>query len=151
VRRVLAWLALIALVTAIGVSIAWRLLTRVETPDIDPAQVRMEVVNGCAVPRLARAVADELEARGFVVYGVGNADEVCGQTVVVDLLDPSGGRAEDVAEALSVRRCWLFGLPTGGRLLPGTAVRLDSTRFLEVLVVVGRDYRLFFPNLAVFH
>jgi hypothetical protein len=112
----------------------------------DSKLMRMEVVNGCGVPRLARAVAYEMQERGFDVYGVGTSVENHEKTMVVDLLDPLGSNAEKVAQALSVQpRLW--ALPVGGRVEPETRVALDSARYLEVRLVLGQDYRRFFPRV----
>ncbi len=148
-KKVFLGLVLFFLLAATGVSVAWRILSREEPFEFDPAAIRLEVINGCAFPRLGRAVADELEARGFCVYGVSNAAESIRHTVIVDLLDPNGGYAHKVARALSVRKRFLF-LPLQERLWPETTVRIDSTRFLEVQVVAGQDFRKFFPKLVMF-
>lgn len=147
--RAVAWVLLVLVLLAVGVSVAWRLLASQEEPlEIEPGAIRLVVVNGCALPRLARAIADELEARGFAVYGTGNSPEVYEHTTVVDLLDPEGGCAAKVARALSVRpRKWF--LPVGRKVMPAVTVELDSARLLEVLVVVGGDHKRFFPDVVV--
>jgi hypothetical protein len=142
-------LLLVVLVVALlGVtgSLVIRFRGTEDEPAFDFKLMRMEVVNGCGVPRLARAVAYELQERGFDVYGVGNTAENHEKTMVVDLLDPLGSNAEKVAQALSVRpRLWV--LPVGGRVEPETRVALDSARYLEVRLVLGQDYRKFFPRV----
>ncbi len=110
-----------------------------------PGSVRLGVVNACGRAYLASSVARELEKQGFVVYGVGNADRHRERTAVVDLLDGEAVMAHRVAEHLAVRdRIWL--LPVGHRHVPEVRVEIDSSRYLEVLVVVGDDYRRFFPG-----
>ncbi|UCG42358.1 MAG: LytR C-terminal domain-containing protein [candidate division WOR-3 bacterium] len=137
---------LVAALLGVAGSLVVRFWPSEEEPGFDPKLVRMEVVNGCGVPRLARAVAYELEAQGFDVYGVGNTAESHEKTKVVDLLDPEGTNAEKVARALSVQpRVWV--LPVGGRVEPEKRVALDSARYLEVRLVVGKDYQKFFPQV----
>lgn len=107
----------------------------------------MEVVNACGMPRVGRAVADELQMRGFDVYAVRGDPQHSARTTVVDLRDPTGATAEAVARALSVQRRWRR-LPLGPRAVPETRVELDSARYLEVRLVVGDDYRRFFANVV---
>jgi hypothetical protein len=145
-RQAFAWLLLVALVLAAGGSITWRLLPEVES-DGDAKLLRMEVANGCGVPRVGRAVADELQMRGFDIYAVRDYREHLSKTTVVDLRDPTGAGARLVARALSVQRRWRK-LPLGPRAVPETRVELDSSRYLEVRLVVGADYRRFFADVV---
>jgi len=142
----LPWFALVAVVLAAGASIAWRLLPE-EEAETGARLLRMEVVNGCGTPRVGRAVADELQMRGFDVYAVRAARERSERTTVVDLRDPTGGNAHSVARALAVQRRWRK-LPLGPRAVPETQVELDSSRYLEVRLVVGEDYRRFFAHVV---
>jgi hypothetical protein len=137
---------LVVLVLAAGVSIAWRLLPEPES-DADARSLRMEVANGCGVPRVGRAVADELQMRGFDVYAVRDYREHLSKTTVLDLRDPTGANARTMARALSVQRRWRK-LPLGPRAVPETRVELDSSRYLEVRLVVGADYRRFFADVV---
>lgn len=145
-RRALPWLVLAVLVLAVGASVTWRFLPE-EDSESSAKLLRMEVVNGCGMPRVGRAVADELQMRGFDVYSVRVDRQRSARTTVVDLRDPSGGNAQVVARALSVQRRWRR-LPLGPRTVPETRVALDSARYLEVRLVVGDDYRRFFARVV---
>jgi len=134
------------LALAAGASVMWRLLPEEETVS-DAKSLRMEVVNGCGTPRLGRAVADELQMRGFDVYAVKTDRERSPRTAVVDLRDPTGRNAQTMARALSVQRHWRK-LPLGPKATPETRVELDSGRYLEVRLVIGDDYRRFFANVV---
>ena len=133
-----------AVALAAGASIAWRLLPE-EEAESGAKSLRMEVVNGCGTPRVGRAVADELQMRGFDVYAVSADRERSARTTVVDLRDPTGESAQAMARALSVQRRWRK-LPLGPKAVPVTRVELDSARYLEVRLVVGEDYRRFFAH-----
>jgi len=143
-RRALPWLVLIVLVLAVGASVTWRFLPE-EQVDTGARSLRMEVVNGCGMPRVGRAVADELQMRGFDVYRVRDEQEHSLKTTVVDLRDYAGGNARTMARALSVQRRWRK-LPLGPRATPETRVAVDSSRYLEIRLVLGDDYRRFFPR-----
>lgn len=143
-----ALVAVVVLVLAVATFLAGRFLFAPSGGSgFDRRSVTLEVFNGCAVPRIARAVADELLRRGFDVYDVGNCDSVFERTVVVDLRDPAGGRAEAVAEELAVRRRFLF-FPRRERVLPASRVELDSNRYVDLRLVVGNDYLEFFPGVV---
>jgi hypothetical protein len=145
-RNALAWLLPVVLMLAAGASIAWRLLPEEETIP-EAKSLRMEVVNGCGTPRVGRAVADELQMRGFDVYAVKADRQRSPRTTVVDLRDPTGQNARTLARALSVQRHWRK-LPLGQRDVPETRIELDSNRYLEVRLVVGVDYRRFFADVV---
>ena len=145
-RRALPWFVLVAVTLAAGASIAWRLLPEEET-EPGAKLLRMEVVNGCGTPRVGRAVADELQMRGFDVYAVRADRKPTALTTVVDLRDPAGGNAQTMARALSVQRRWRK-LPLGPKAVPETRVELDSARYLEVRLVVGEDYHRFFAHVV---
>lgn len=145
-RHILPWLALVFVVLAIGASITWRLLPE-EKSESDAKLLRMEVVNGCGAPRVGRAVADELQMRGYDVYAVRDDREHFSRTTVVDLRDPDGRNALTVAQALTVQRHWRK-LPLGPKAVPETRVEVDSGRYLEVRLVIGDDYRRFFADVV---
>ena len=94
-----------------------------------------------------RLLPEELQMRGYDVYTVRDDKKRSALTTVVDLRDPTGGNAQAVARALSVQRRWRK-LPLGPRAVPETRVGLDSSRYLEVRLVVGADYRRFFADVV---
>ena len=137
---------LVVVSLAVAASIAWRLLPEEES-ESDAKLLRMEVINGCGAPRLGRAVADELQMRGYDVYAVRDGREHSTRTTVVDLREPTGRNARTIAQALSVQRHWRK-LPLGPKAVPETRVELDSVRYLEVQLVIGDDYRRFFADVV---
>jgi hypothetical protein len=145
-RRALPWVVVAAIVLVVGASITWRFLPEEES-ESDAKSLSMEVVNGCGMPRVGRAVADELQMRQFNVYTVRAEPVRSVLTTVVDLRDRGGRNARKVAFALSVQRRWKK-LPLGPRFIPETRVAIDSSRHLEVRLVVGEDFRRFFPRVV---
>jgi hypothetical protein len=101
---------------------------RAAAPDVNGAtgaRVRVEVLNATAVRGLARRATSQLRDRGLDVVGVGTASEQRDSTLV---LDRSGHpeRAQRVADALG-----------GARV----EARPDSSRYLDVTVLLGRAWR----------
>lgn len=121
---------------------------RAENQETAWAGVRVRVLNGTGVARLAWMVAWDMSRRGFNVYGTGDAKERCERTAVVDLLDRSGENARVLARALAVRPR-IFGLPLGKLRMPEVRVKIDSSLFADVLVILGDDYRTFFPEVTL--
>jgi hypothetical protein len=109
--------------------------------------VGVKVINGTGINRLAWIVAWEMTSRGFNVYGTGDTSENFDCTVVVDLRDSSGRNAHAVAQGLKMKKR-TGRLPIKKVLLPKVEVKIDSSRFVDVLVILGDDYRIFFPTVA---
>lgn len=91
----------------------------------DPAQVRVEVLNGAGTPGLARDATRRLRSGGFDVVYFGNARSFDrGRSVVLDRVgDPARARA--VAAALGI---------------DSVAAARDTTLLLDVTVVLGGDW-----------
>ena len=89
------------------------------------ARVRVEVLNAAGVSGLARAVTERLRADGFDVVYYGNAAGFGPDTSWVLARTGKLEMAENVAESIDVRR---------------VADRPDSTRYVDVSVIVGRDW-----------
>jgi hypothetical protein len=146
--KVAAWLSVVVLMIAIGVSLAWRFLPEDRPISQEVKSIRIEVSNGCGMPKAGRAIADELQLRGFDVYSVTGQDSIFAATTVVDLRDPGCANARKVADALGFQPRW-WRIPLGSVVSPATSAGLDSSRYLEARLVVGKDFRRFFPKVAV--
>lgn len=143
-RRIVVWLITLAVVVAIGLSIARRFLRWDEQPP-GPPQLAVEVVNATGSGQVGRDVLFCLQARGFDARRVAGTEPVGERTTVRDLRDTTLTAARSVAAALAQRRrIWFIPIERWQR--PDITLRLDSTRFADVQIVVGRDYRRFFPE-----
>ena len=114
-----------AIVTRSALSLGDR---RQRPPDAtapDSTRIKVEVLNATSVRGLARLATMHLRDNGFDVLYMGNAPEQLDSTVVIDR---SGhpARARKVAEAL------------GGARVES---RPDSSRYLDVTVMLGRAWR----------
>lgn len=97
-------------------------------PDVDlpDDRVRIEVLNAAGVSGLARAATVRLRAAGFDVVFYGNATGFDRDTSWVIARTGNGAMAAEVAEAAGIER---------------TRAEPDSTRYVDVTVVIGRDWR----------
>ncbi|MGQ9678576.1 MAG: LytR C-terminal domain-containing protein [bacterium] len=109
--------------------------------------IGIKVINGTGIQRLGWFVAWNLVSRGFNVYGIGDTCVDFKNTTVVDLRDSTGKNARAIADGLKVNKRILF-LPINNVTLPVVDVKVDSSRFVEVLVILGEDYQLFFPKVV---
>ena len=133
---------ILALLVLIGLGWGgWRLLTG-STSDLDryaPAdarapegtRIKVEVLNGTRTKGLARRATQYLRGRGFDVVGAGTETEARATTVVYDRSShPEWARL--VARALNAP----------------VVNKPDSSRYLDVTVILGADWR---PPVLPFH
>ena len=148
--KTFVWVLFVLVVLAVAGSVAWRFLARDDGFQFDRKSLRLEVVNGCGIPRVGRAIADDLVMRGYDVYGFATSDKHYRRTVVIDLRDRRCRGAGKVARSLRVQRR-LLKMRIGRPVIPDTAVEVDSSRFAQIRLVVGDDYRVFFPRVLPLH
>ncbi|MEO5590192.1 MAG: LytR C-terminal domain-containing protein [Gemmatimonadaceae bacterium] len=129
------WL-LLALVLAGAGLFAWRqfgpsigpgISARNDAPGLMVApgvRIKVEVLNATPVRGLARRATIYLRDRGFDVVAIGTSTEARAKTLVLD-------RSGNPAFAALVGRA--FGAPV--------EQRRDSSRYLDVTVLVGSDWR----------
>ncbi len=92
--------------------------------NIDKIDIQVEVLNACGVPSLANIVARIIRNKGYDVVDISNHPHTT-KTVVWDRLDFSGKYAKTLAKDINCKY---------------TAVKVDSSLFIKVTVVVGEDY-----------
>ncbi len=130
------WILLALVVGGAGVY-AWKRYDGVgrpsplATPDVTPetmvppgVRIKVEVLNATKVRGLARKATMFLRDRGFDVVAVGTSSEQRATTLVLD-------RSGHPEWAKLVARA--FG--------SGVEVRPDSSRYLDITVLVGADWR----------
>ena len=86
---------------------------------------RVEVLNGSGRSGLARQATDKLRSAGFDVVYLGNAPQPESLSVAFDRVGKLE-LAQDVASALGIKR---------------VLTRRDSTRLVEVSVILGSDWQ----------
>ena len=104
--------------------------------DLPPAQknveerlVKVEVLNGCGVPGLAKEVADFLRTKGYDVIDITNAENYdFTRTIILDRTSEKAEHALNVASTLGLEEKDAFS-------------ELSSGRGLDVTVIIGKDFR----------
>jgi hypothetical protein len=97
-----------------------------------PAGIRVEVLNGSGRNRVARKVAAVLREKGFDVVNIDNAESSdFAKTVVVDRVSGDMRYAGLLARVIGC---------------DDVVAQPDPSLFLEVTVIVGRDWAKLFPE-----
>ncbi len=99
---------------------------------VDRRGIRIQVLNGSGEPGLAQELTFFLREQGFDVVDYGNAECQFEETVVVDRVDGQLSNAKAVARTIG------WGLALG---------QIDRSLLLEVTVVIGKDFRSYFPRI----
>ncbi len=94
--------------------------------------IQLDVLNGSGVPKLSQSFTDYLRARGFDVVEMGNYKD--SRVDYTRVIDRTGQRAaaEQVAEALGVPK-------------DRVSQEIDRNLYLDVSVVIGKDYKSLKP------
>lgn len=94
--------------------------------------IQVEILNGCGVPGIADRFRDYLRAAGFDVVNVGNYVEYqVDETMVIDRIG-NIFNAKKVAKDIGINPNKAFP-------------QLNSDYFVDVTVVIGRDYAKLLP------
>ena len=97
------------------------------------SNIRVEVLNGCGVNRLAMKVTNILRKQGFNVIKIGNTENRdFEKTVVIERSDETMQNAQYVSGRIG---CKNIGKD------------IDAGLYLEVTVIIGKDYKKIFPDV----
>ncbi len=110
-------------------------LTREDPEDVyrKNSNIRVEVLNGCGVDRMAIKVTNILRKQGFNVVRVGDADKQdFEKTVVIERRDEDMKNAKYFAGYFGCHN-W--------------SADVDPALYLEITVIIGKDYRKIFKNV----
>lgn len=89
--------------------------------------IQVNILNACGVPGLASKAKEYLRARGFDVVEIGNSDELCQKSIIVDRLGDNKS-ALQVAYALGIKDSLIV-------------TKIDSNMFLRSTIMLGSDFR----------
>ncbi len=99
-----------------------------ETIQVKSQAIRVEVLNGSGVPRLAAKAKDFLQSKGFDVVQTGNAPHTNYRKSIVQDRIGNIPNAVQVATALGISES-------------GVIQQKNPQRFVEVTVIIGADYK----------
>jgi hypothetical protein len=132
--------ALVVLVAILVLFFAGSFIYRVirEIPQAEdesvPAGIRVEVLNGSGRNKVAKKVATVLRDKGFDVVNIDNAESSdFSKTVVVDRVSSDMRYARLLARKIGCGE---------------VTAQPDPSLFLEVTVIIGRDWPRLFPEAA---
>lgn len=97
------------------------------------ANMRVEVLNGCGVDRLAIKVTNILRKKGFNVVQIGNTkNQDFEETVVMERSDENMVNANYFAKQIGCRNI---------------DKDVDPALYIEITLIIGQDYKEIFPNV----
>jgi hypothetical protein len=96
------------------------------------SNMRVEVLNGCGVNRLAIKVSDILREKGFNVVKIGDTERSYSESVVIERADESMKNVKYFAKRIS---CKNIGKD------------IDPSLYIDVTLIVGADYKKLFPDV----
>uniref|UniRef100_A0A7C6AF01 LytR family transcriptional regulator n=1 Tax=candidate division WOR-3 bacterium TaxID=2052148 RepID=A0A7C6AF01_UNCW3 len=96
------------------------------------SNIRVEVLNGCGVNRLAIKVSDILREKGFNVVKIGDTDRNYLETVVVERADTNMTNGKYFARRIG---CKNIGKD------------VDPALYIDVTIIIGEDYKKLFPDV----
>lgn len=148
--RFLKWLIPLLVFGFIGYAVltSWRnwIVTEARPkPAMTWGDVRVKVINASGVLNAGRDVAEFLSRAGFDVYGDSNYYEIIPRTRIMDRRDPRARFAGELRNAVMVPARKLGPFLVQPRLEPEIGSAIDSLLYLECTVVLGINYRMFFP------
>ena len=151
--RFLKWLIPLLILGFIGYAVLkswpnWIVSEARPKPALNWGDVRVKVLNASGVLSAGRDVADSLSRAGFDVYGDSNDYEIRPRTRIVDRRDPEMKYAREIRNAVLVTARKIGPFTIQPRVEPEIGCEIDSVLLLECTVVLGTNYRTFFPVSA---
>jgi hypothetical protein len=125
------------------------LKSKPKPPPIEPMQIRLEIINASGIDKQGKRAMDYLRKIGFDVYGVKTGLKEIEQTTILDRVDIGMKNAKTTAELLAIKKKVIFFLPWSKELIPAIDCDIDSTLYLEVTVVLGKDCQQFIPKTVI--
>ncbi len=130
-RKILLGL-LIAAVGFAVYSVVKRFSPKKAAPPIDRGSIRIQVLNGSGFDKEGKRAANLLRSFGFDVWEIKDATQLFDKTKLYEHTDKQLRNGREVARALRYR--------------DKVGLELDSLLYLDVTVIVGKDYKKFFPD-----
>ncbi|MCX8015568.1 MAG: LytR C-terminal domain-containing protein [candidate division WOR-3 bacterium] len=114
--------------------------------EIDRSKIRIEVINCSGVDKQGMRACDYLRSVGFDVYEVRASNRLLDKTTVIERVAPDLHNAYAVSEVLYyLKKSRPIPIKTL-KILPEIQKDIDSSLYLEVTVVLGKDCEKFLPK-----
>lgn len=98
-----------------------------------PAQIQIEVLNGCGVAGIANTFTESLRAKGFDVVNKGNYSSFdLDNTLLIDRSD-NPVKTSIVAEAIGIDKLFIIN-------------QYNDQYFLDVTLIIGKDFNSLLKN-----
>jgi hypothetical protein len=114
-------------------------------PTMAPGDLRIKVLNASGILGAGRDVSEYLSRAGFDLYGDSNNYEIVPRTRIIDRLDRQLKYAREISNAVLVPARKLGPFLVQPRQTPEIGCAIDSLLYLDCTVVLGTNYRTFFP------
>jgi hypothetical protein len=135
VKRIGRKILFLLLIGAVGVavfSVVHRFAHKKTAKPIERGSIRIQVLNGSGVDREGKRAANFLRGLGFDVWDIKDATQLFDKTKILEHTDKNRLHGLEVARVLKCRE--------------KVGIELDSLLYLDVTVIVGKDYKRFFPD-----
>lgn len=96
------------------------------------SNLRVEVLNGCNINRLAIKVSDILREKGFNVVKIGTTESMYKETVIIERANENLENGKYFARRIG---CKNIGKD------------VDPALYLDITLIVGEDYKKLFPDV----
>ncbi len=152
IRKIIL-ITLLVLVLIAGISLLLRhvpvLKPKPKPLPIEPGQIRLEIINASGIDKQGQRAMDYLRKIGFDIYGVKTGMKEIDKTTILDRVDTSMKNAKTIAELLVKKKKMIFFLPWIKDIIPAIDCEIDSTLYLEVTVLLGKDCQQFIPKTVI--
>jgi hypothetical protein len=148
--RFLKWLIPLLVLGFIGYAVLtswhnWIVTESRPKPTLNWGDVRIKVLNASGVLSAGRDISEFLSRDGFDVYRDSNNYEIRPRTRMVDRRDTLMKYARELRNAVLVPARKLGPFTISARVQPEIGCEIDSLLYVECTVVLGSNYRTFFP------
>ncbi len=134
IKKILLVILVIVLLGA-AVSVVYYFITKDKTPYTkEPGvPIRVEVLNGCGTPGLARRAQIWLRSHGYDVVSIGDAAGVFPSSIIIERRSPDESNAYALARTLRMPR-------------RSVTLAMDTLSPVWVTLILGQDYNKYIPD-----
>ncbi len=110
-------------------------------------KVRVEIINCSGNPKIGKRILEHLRRKGFNVYDVIFDPETISKTIVCERRDTLKRNALLLTKCIAQKkRVGIFRREI--MIMPEIKEEIDPNLFIDVSIILGRDFKRFFPEIA---